>query len=105
MRLVSTVSFSPALAGNTVVPQAVTQPLQPQWVLTSSFWHRYWVQVSPDYLPTEPTLLLTDYDIEYWWLHDGGHPWSGSFNLSSEPVNQNIDTSEVMLDFFDAHAL
>ncbi len=50
---------------------------------------------------TMPSLM--GHDIEYWLLHDGGHSWPGSSNLDDEPVNQDIDASEVMLDFFDAH--
>ena len=46
---------------------------------------------------------LTGHDIEYWLLRDGGHSWPGSSHPGGEPVNQDIDASEVMLDFFDAH--
>lgn len=45
---------------------------------------------------------LTGHDISYWLLQDGGHSWPGSFH-PTEPVNNDIDASEVMLDFFDAH--
>ncbi|GJL63235.1 MAG: esterase [Nitrospirales bacterium] len=44
------------------------------------------------------------HDIHYWLLQDGGHTWPGQpAGGGGAAINQDIDASEVMLDFFDAH--